>query len=325
MKFTQLKKLLKKYLSSRGTTAERRVVDIWYESFSQRKEDVPILDDAETKENLRKQIWANLPISFAKPSWRSRHKTFLFSCGAAAALTLFFFGGYLLLRNQENLELDASKVQLLEAFTSATVGQERKLVTLPDSSKVWLNANSSLAVEAGYGVNGRLVNLDGEAFFDVKPNAQQPFVVKTRHLKVKVLGTAFNVSAYKGVPRTQVAVEHGKVAVWDKEGGQLHKQLTKGESLIYDSDLHQIDLSDIEGIGTWRTGHVILERASFQELSRTVFNIYGVQLTTQRKEPKSYSYNLEIYASHSLAQTMDIICSMHRLKYRREKDEIVLY
>jgi len=78
----------------------------------------------------------------------------------------------------------------------ATKPAEKKSFVLPDGSKVILNADSKLSVDAGFGEKERRIHLDGEAFFDVAHNASKPFIVQTSRMDVKVLGTAFNVKAY---------------------------------------------------------------------------------------------------------------------------------
>ncbi|RYY93322.1 MAG: hypothetical protein EOO11_19915, partial [Chitinophagaceae bacterium] len=71
----------------------------------------------------------------------------------------------------------------------------RSRVLLPDSTVVWLNAGSRLTYTEGFGVSHRRTELTGEAFFDVTHNASLPFIIQTRDVRIRVLGTAFNVKA----------------------------------------------------------------------------------------------------------------------------------
>lgn len=84
----------------------------------------------------------------------------------------------------------------LSPIAYATRPAEKKSFVLPDGSKVILNADSRLSVDAGFGEKERRIHLEGEAFFDVAHNASKPFIVQTSRMDVKVLGTAFNVKAY---------------------------------------------------------------------------------------------------------------------------------
>ncbi len=93
-----------------------------------------------------------------------------------------------------------------------TAGQQR-VVTLPDSSTILLNAQSKLVVDANFGINNRLVELSGEALFTVTDNSGTPFTVTSGELVTSVLGTEFAVRNYPGDPSTSVAVRSGRVSV----------------------------------------------------------------------------------------------------------------
>lgn len=89
-------------------------------------------------------------------------------------------------------------------------GPQRRELHLPDGSTVWLNANSRLHYTAT-AHQSRQVQLTGEAYFDVRPAAGQPFVVSTTTARVRVVGTAFNVRAYAAEDSVEVSVTHGRV------------------------------------------------------------------------------------------------------------------
>ena len=101
--------------------------------------------------------------------------------------------------------------ELVRTYASAA---ERRRVQLPDGSTVWLNARSRLRYAGagpGPGPDLRAVQLTGEAYFDVRPNPDRPFVVSTATARVRVTGTAFNVRAYAAEDSVEVSVTHGRV------------------------------------------------------------------------------------------------------------------
>lgn len=321
--FTKLKKLLRKYNADKATAAERRVVDIWYASFSKEEKDSHLFHDVAERNDMQQRIWNSLPLAKIQPSWFQRNRYLMLGLSAAALLLLVFSGNQML-QYSGMLTQTTTQSAPLAAFSASTTVKERKLIMLPDSSRVWLNANSTLVVEAAYGTEARYVTLDGEAYFDVAPDSTRSFVVKTKHIKIQVLGTAFNIQAYPSAETVRVGVEHGKVAVLDNTGQQLN-QLTKGQMLSYDTHDGKSFTKVDAAVGSWRDGRVVLEQATFADLRQAIYNIYGVRLRNQRKSGNRYSYNLQIHANRSLAQTLDIVCDMHRLNYRREDDEIILY
>jgi ferric-dicitrate binding protein FerR (iron transport regulator) len=90
----------------------------------------------------------------------------------------------------------------------------RSRITLPDGSTVWLNAGSKLNYDKSFGTKLREVTLTGEAFFDVVKNPDQPFVIHTHRIDVKVLGTQFNVKSYPGEKTTEAALVKGSIEVY---------------------------------------------------------------------------------------------------------------
>jgi transmembrane sensor len=110
-----------------------------------------------------------------------------------------------------------------EKIGASTPNGSKSTITLPDGSKVWLNAGSSLTYNKDFGGEIREVDLSGEAFFEVvslplSPSNgggtdKVPFIIHTRHIDVKVLGTSFNVKSYPGDKKTETTLVHGKVEV----------------------------------------------------------------------------------------------------------------
>jgi ferric-dicitrate binding protein FerR (iron transport regulator) len=108
---------------------------------------------------------------------------------------------------------------------------QRQLINLPDGSRVVLNENSKLEYPPDFSNNTREVYLNGEAFFDIVHNPSKPFIVHTGSVSTKVLGTAFNISAYRSQQFVQVTVTRGKVEVKAKD--KLLGVLQKNEQIIF--------------------------------------------------------------------------------------------
>lgn len=109
--------------------------------------------------------------------------------------------------------------------------------TLSDGSVVTLNRNSGLSVAKGFNKKERRMALRGEAYFEVAPNPEKPFVVTVEELEVKVVGTAFNVDNVSAPGKVIVAVTHGKVLV---HSGDQSIYLTAGEQAEYDQQTRTI-------------------------------------------------------------------------------------
>ncbi|MFI2741649.1 FecR family protein [Zhouia sp. PK063] len=102
--------------------------------------------------------------------------------------------------------------QTIQYLHSKALAGERKLVMLPDGTKVYLNANSEITYPEHFSKHHRIVMLKGEAFFDVVHESQRLFLVKTKNITTQVLGTSFNIQSYNNVA-IKVSVATGKVVV----------------------------------------------------------------------------------------------------------------
>jgi transmembrane sensor len=90
---------------------------------------------------------------------------------------------------------------------------DHKTILLPDSTVVMLNANSHLSISKDFDAHHRQVSITGEAYFDVKHDAEHPFLVNTSQYTIKVLGTTFNVKAYPGKDTTETTLLTGKIEI----------------------------------------------------------------------------------------------------------------
>lgn len=112
-----------------------------------------------------------------------------------------------------------------QKMAAITRNGERKTVVLPDGTKVWLNAGSTLHYLPAFGAATREVKLQGEAFFDVAKDTARPFVVHAEHLLIKALGTAFNVKAYNEDGAVATALYRGLVSITRDEEGQNNQPI----------------------------------------------------------------------------------------------------
>jgi transmembrane sensor len=121
----------------------------------------------------------------------------------AAAVVLVASLGYIMLH---------FSTLLLKEITTKQTASHMDVFYLPDSSIVWLNKNSRLTFPEEFDADQRVVYLEGEAFFDVRKNPHQPFIIHAGATTTKVLGTSFDVKAYQGDKEVSVTVITGKVA-----------------------------------------------------------------------------------------------------------------
>jgi ferric-dicitrate binding protein FerR (iron transport regulator) len=171
------------------------------------------------------EAWAKVSHAIrSNPSGRVRRLALRLS-RYAAVFALAFTAGLAAMYfypRQEEPEMAKNEVY----YTEYTVPYGAKsMVTLPDSSSIWMNAGSKLRYSSDFNQTGREVSIEGEAYFKVAKNAKKPFFVKTSAVTLKVLGTSFNIKAYPEENSVETTVESGSVQVLRNVEGHLSDRL----------------------------------------------------------------------------------------------------
>ncbi|MFY0653943.1 MAG: FecR family protein [Cyclobacteriaceae bacterium] len=202
-----------------------------------------------------------------------------------ASVTYTFF-----ISNRNNL-VDNSNVFNESPVVKKTnpLGQKTNF-KLPDGSMVWLNAGSELSYSFGSENKERIVNLTGEAFFDVSKDPNRPFIVKTEKFNVKALGTSFNIKSYKDHPQKTVALISGKVDVHVTANTDSHYFLNPGMGLKFgNSDNAPEDFNfSIVDVVAWKDGVLLFKENSFDEVKNTLEKWYGVNFTVVGRVPTDF-------------------------------------
>jgi ferric-dicitrate binding protein FerR (iron transport regulator) len=318
MDSSELKKLIDRYLKNKATEQERKLVDEWYQSYDDIDRSLPVAQE----QQLKSEIYSYAKERVNNTSPKIRRLNFIRYAAAAAIIVLVTAG--LFVRREIAHQQEQQKPTY--AIFKTGIGQVKKL-ELPDGSTVWLNAMSSIRVAEGFEKKAnRSVYLDeGEAYFEVKHDPAHPFLVVTGSITTKVLGTSFNVKAYKQLNYVAVTLRTGHVEVTDKQGKKA--VLIPNQRAVYSLPEHTYKLSSYNGEKSkgWVEGRSALSNASFRELALTVNNIYGVKLTSKNKQTDTYKYNIIISQSRAIDETMRLICSIHKNSCRRQNNDVTLY
>lgn len=151
-------------------------------------------------------------------------------------------------------------------------------ITLPDGTKVRLNASSSLRYPVRFDGAERRVVLTGEAFFEVAHDARQPFIVETALQRLQVLGTVFNINAYTDEKQIATTLIQGKVAVSRAASGAVSTILSPGQQSLLDSKrLDVIDVDAAEAIA-WKDGKFIFNNSDIHTVMRQIARWYDIEV-----------------------------------------------
>lgn len=180
-------------------------------------------------------------------------------------------------------------------------------ITLPDGSRVWLNAASSLRFPTRFAGNDRTVYLNGEAYFEITPNAQQPFHVQlSDNQQITVLGTSFNVMNYADENNITTTLVTGKVMV-SGPGGQQAVLAPSQQAVITKGASHlSVSEADIDKTIAWKTGMFEFEDDDLPSVMRQLARWYDVTVVYEGAVPDQH-YSGSIRKTAALSQALRIL------------------
>ena len=202
---------------------------------------------------------------------------------------------------------------------------QTKTVWLPDSSRVTLNANSTLSYEAGWDVGDRTVLLEGEAFFEVRKRnapgaagtagAPRKFIVQTAGINIEVLGTTFNVLHRRG--HTEVVLNTGQVRVVDT---QVPQEVTMVPGEMVKVNDHQLVKNRVDPAQytAWKENQLMLKSTPLGEIAQLLQDNYNYQVVIESDRLKLRTFTGTFPADdiqvllHTLGKSLDVKVNQHR-------------
>ena len=241
----------------------------------------------------------------------------------AAAIAIFVMtaGGTYWTTRQLTLR---QSTEMCETFVP--YGETCELV-LPDSSRVWVNAGSTLVYPSDFSqMDSRTVYLTGEASFHVSKNKKKPFIVKTAGLDVQALGTVFTVKSYAGEDFTEATLEEGSVKVSLKEGAEESYVLQPSEQLVFSHTDKSVRMNrvDLSLFRMARKGYLIFEDVTFEQMILTLEKKYGVTFQYNATRYGTDLYNVKFGPDEKIEDVMEILHQLIGIQYIiNEKNVIV--
>lgn len=195
--------------------------------------------------------------------------------------------------------------------------------TLPDGSVITLNKNSSLVYPESFKGNQRPVKLQGEAFFNVKPDPEKPFEVMVNDVRVVVLGTSFNIKSVNGV--TEVIVETGLVRVI--RGAQSVELHPKEKLIVSPRDSALVPAIEEEQLyNHYRSREFVCDNTPLWKLVTVLNEAYDVNITIERNELRNLPLDVT-FSNESIDVILDIIretFNSYNIQVVRRDNHIIL-
>jgi len=231
--------------------------------------------------------------------------------------------------------------QGLQYRTEQVAYGKRTMLLLADGTKVWLNAGSRLVYPKLFSGKTREVQLEGEAFFDVADRAHQPFFVHTGKITVRVLGTRFDVKAYREDEKVSATLISGKIQVImndDPEKKILlspHEKLTvvnggaKGGTIVENELRYQVQLlpqadrTEAVAETAWMDNKMVFNNETFEDVALQLERRYAVHVEFGDEELK-HEHVSGVFEKETLQQALDILKMTTKFNYQIDSNRVRL-
>ena len=244
---------------------------------------------------------------------------------AAACLILISAGFYFISFSGQSAKNNAITA-MLERVNAR--GQRSKII-LSDGSVVYLGAESSIKFPGKFGAYSREISLNGEAFFEITKNPSKPFIIHTRDVQTKVLGTSFKINAFNG-SRLTVSVATGKVSIDRKisDKGPLKSLalLIPGQKVDYDPATltAKVGETDIEAVKNWKDGIMSFVATPLKDIAVELERSYNVNIDFKDDMIKNYRISLILKNTDPLIHILEIISNTTHLHYKITGNHIII-
>ncbi len=317
-------KLLEKYLSGEATPQEEDLVRNWSDQMLAGSSSGNILP--EEKETIKKRIWKRLRTNsmVSEPFINRAHWVRI---GMAASVTMALIGVLYVYDASSFFGRYTSEVaEPRGAIEVTNTSDKPQKVTLKDGSTVVLMQHSSISYPEPFGTENRTVFLKGEAFFQVKKDSSNPFIVQAGELVTQVLGTSFTVKSYEEAETIEVVVATGRVSVYEKREKSLRNRdgliLTPNQKITFDKKSQKITAGLVEKpaiVNPHRSEAGILfffEDTSLPQVLSTLIKAYGIDILVENDALNTCTITADLN-NLSLYTQLDLICKSINATYER--------
>ncbi len=292
-------KLIKGELSSEE---EKKAVD-WLFNNPKKRKQYEILKAKYVAESLRKnKSTVSTLVSNKKSPLKNVYR---YAAVLAIVLTSSLLTWHAINNELSNVPVSTDVSNSLVLVT--TQKAEKKEIILEDSTKVILNSNSVLSYPKHFSGNTREVVIKGEAFFDVTENPERPFIVTTDNgMKIRVLGTSFNIKSYPEDKNVETTLVTGKVKVIEENKNTV-VELSPSQKATYvkSEDKMIVEKVDTENFTSWKEGKLIYNETPMRDVIKDLERTYNMKFDVTSNKILDYKYKGE-FDNLSIYQILDL-------------------
>ncbi|WPV01104.1 DUF4974 domain-containing protein [Mucilaginibacter sp. cycad4] len=222
---------------------------------------------------------------------------------------------------------------------TAPLGNVSKII-LPDGTKVWLNAGSKIVYKTNYGNKCRMIQLTGEAFFDVVKDSEHPFIVNTAAMQIKVLGTAFNVRSYADDNVSETSLIRGRIELTPASNpdhtiilkpsekltipNKIRSHRDENNMLITLSALHTAKNDSLPAEAQWLENKLVFDNEYFDEVAKKMERWYSVSISFKNEQLKQKRFSGK-FTKESLNTALDALKATSDFNFLIDNGKVIIY
>lgn len=254
----------------------------------------------------------------------------------AASLVLIAAIGLNLYQWNKSLEQPKEVIKIMDGATIRNIGSiayytekgVKCVITLPDSSKVWLNSDSKLTIPEVFTGKYREVDFYGEAYFEVTHNEKMPMIITTENGAVEVLGTTFNIRAYDDDHSMSTTLLSGLVKIksnQDKYSDNYLMELKPNQTalVVKNVPVRNVTMADTSKTLAWKDGRLVFDETPMTKVIKELERWHGCKFVIEDKDVLSYNITAT-FDSKSIIQIMEMIRFCSPTDYRIVDDVVYL-
>lgn len=221
-----------------------------------------------------------------------------------------------------NRRIPQGKVDPLFNKVIVPKGGEYQL-ELSDGTKVWLNAQSEITFPTQFSGDTRTVELQGEAYFEVKSDPEHPFIVKTEQMSVRVLGTSFNIMTYSDEPTVETTLISGSLKVVKNEVETL---LTPGMQARFDKTSNTMSTRSVyaEGYAAWSKKMFVFFNEPIESICRKLSRWYDVEIDASSEGLQDICYSGMIGRAETFNSIASLLSATDELVFRERDGRVIV-
>lgn len=240
----------------------------------------------------------------------------------AASIVLFLVVGSI-----ARMGFDSKKQIMIESKTPA--GGTTSL-QLNDGTLVSLNASSSIKYPYHFNGDVRLVNIHGEAYFEVAKNPKYPFVVEANNMRIEVLGTHFNIKAYDEDDKIITTLLEGSIKVQIKSSNSVKDKaivLKPNQQLVFDKQTEKLSIVNVDAdlYALWKDGQCFFENQPFFEITKILERHFGIAIIIHSTDLKNQRYSGVFTKKEGIIRILNSFKNIKNFTYKQTDKGIEIY